>query len=163
MGRRNKKKEIPLQTALLLSGGAVFVAVLVLVVIMARSGGGRWGPAGGPRRHHQPMAVKSADDAWKRLEGKWSYTEKFGRDVSKAQYEFTADRRLIFRSSVSGGVLPGPMNHAFTQKIVGIEIEDNEILLSLTDENGQDAGVMTVWFESPTVLSVEGEEFKREV
>jgi hypothetical protein len=162
MGRRRKKKEVPLKTALLLSGGAVVVVVIILVVIMARSGGGGWGPAGWPRRHHQPMAVKSADDAWKRLEGKWSVTEKFGRDVSKVEYEFTADRRLIFRSSLSGGRLQGPMNHTSTQKIVGIEVENNEILLTLTDENGQDDGIMTVWFESEKVLSVEGEEFKRE-
>lgn len=155
MGRPRKKPKKPpisTRTAIVLAGSAVAFAVLLGMIWMLRGPGF---PRG--RDFRPPPVVRTADEAWKLLQGKWGQTIRAGNGVSKVEYEFTADRRMIFRSSLSGGVLPQPQTNEIVSKIVAIDLDDDDILLTV--EGGQ--GEMLLWFDSPTVLVVEGEEFRR--
>lgn len=158
MGRRRKKQQISTQTAIILAGSAVAVVSVIGIIIMIRSSF--------PARHRgwddfrdvRPVALaRTPDEAWKLLKGKWGRTNRAGNAVTKIEYEFTDDRRVIFRSSLTGGVLPKPQTNEIVNRVVAVELDDDDILLTI--EGGQ--GEMWLWFESPTVLVVEGEDFRR--
>jgi hypothetical protein len=160
MGRRRKKPKYQISTrsAIILSGSIVAVVFGILLFIVIRSSF--------PTRNRDWNAFRDArtaplartpDEAWKMLRGKWGRTDHVGNVVSKLEYEFTDDRRVIFRSSLSGGVLPKPQTNEIVNKVLAVELDEDDILLTI--EGGE--GEMMLWFDSPIVLVVEGEEFRR--
>jgi hypothetical protein len=163
MGRRRKKPKYQISTrsAIILSGSIVAVVFAIILFVVIRSSfpsrNRGWDDPRGFRDIRPAPLARTTDEAWKMLKGNWGRTDRVGNAVTTIEYEFTEDRRVVFRSSLSGGVLPQPQKNQIVNRIVGLELDDGDILLSI--EGGQ--GEMTLWFESPTVLVVEGEEFQR--
>lgn len=160
MGRKRKKPGIKVstQTAVLLAGSAVCVVLLIGVVILVRSSIQFRNRDFQALRDARPAPLaRTPEEAWKLLRGKWGRTERSGNSISKVEYEFTDDRRVIFRSKITGGVLPMPQTSQVVNKVIGVELDKDNVLLKV--EGGP--GEMLLLFESPTVLVMEGEDFRR--
>ncbi len=163
MGRRRKKPKYQISTrsAIILSGSIVAVVFVILLFIVIRSSfpsrNRVWDDPRGFRDIRPAPLVRSTDEAWKMLKGKWGRTDRIGNDVATIEYEFTDDRRVIFRSSLAGGVLQQPQTSEITRKVVALELDEGDILMSLDGGHGE----MLLWFESPTELIVDGEDFRR--
>ncbi len=160
MGRRRKKPKYQISTrsAIILSGSIVAVVFAIILFVVIRSSF--------PSRHRgwddfrdarpAPLA-RTTDEAWKLLKGKWGRTERLGNAVTSIEYEFTEDRRMIFRSSLAGGVLPKPQTNEIVRKVVALELDEGEILLTVDGGEGE----MLLWFDTPKILFVDGEELRR--
>lgn len=128
---------------------AIIVAAAVTLVISSTS---------------RPPRFQSADEAWRALEGVWSSELATVNSKARTYYEFTADRQMIFGSSLQGGVLPAPMTNRIVRRVAEVRLEGDEIGLMFQDSpGGQIVGPMTVRFISKQQIVVEDSEpFTRE-
>jgi hypothetical protein len=111
--------------------------------------------------HDTFQAPQSAADAWGLLVGEWSYTLGTGNSASVSSFRFTAERKMIRSSSLSGGVLPFAITNERTTEVTDVAVKGNAILLTLGDTLmngrplGRPGGVMTVRLLASDQLLVE--------
>ncbi len=157
MGRRRKKQQISTRMAVILAGSAVAVLLLIGFIIVVRSGMPM-------ARRLPPPPPRNADEAWQSLVGTWTHTVKSPNSKAVSTYRFTADRKFVRSSSVSGGVLPMPMTNETTMPVLGVEVFDDEIHLTLgpgTNQLGIATPAQTIAFVftgPKTIVLVTGDE-----
>jgi hypothetical protein len=106
-----------------------------------------------PRKDNSPPLTP--DEAWQRLVGTWVYRLAGGNSVSVSRYRFTPDRRIIFSTELTGGIMPGQMTNELTIDVTAVAVEEESIYLTVgRDPFGGDA-VMTVRFKAVGRLVVE--------
>ena len=157
MGRRRKKPPISTRTAVILAGSAVAVVFLIGLAIVVRS-------SRPLARYLPPPPPQNADEAWRSLLGTWSHTVKSPNSKAVSTYRFTADRKFIRSSSVSGGALPMPVTSKTVMPVLGVKVFDDEIHLTLgpgTNElgNATPAQAIAFRFTGPrTIVLVIGDD-----
>lgn len=124
MGRRRKKEQLSTRTAVILASSAVAGVLLIGIIFIATSGRPM-------TRRLPPPPPRNADEAWKSLVGTWSYTVQSPNSKSVFSCRFTADRKFVRSSSVTGGVLPMPVTNETTVPVQKVEVFDDEIHLTL--------------------------------
>lgn len=110
-----------------------------------------------------PSAL-TPDNAWQRLVGTWSYAFQATNSLSAMRLEFTADRKLIRSTSLTGGVMPMPMINKTVTDVTMVAINQDAILLTLGPSPiGRGGGMLTIRFTDANRIELEnGPTFTRE-
>lgn len=112
---------------------------------------------------NRPPSFQTADEAWRALEGTWSSELVTINSAARSYWQFTADRQMIFRSSLQGGVLPAPMTNEIVRRVNEVRLEGDAIGLMIDGPGGQPVGPMMVRFVAKNKIVVEdGEPYTRE-
>jgi hypothetical protein len=102
------------------------------------------------------QSPRTPDDAWQMLLGAWSSELGTPNSKSVSTFRFTADRKMIRTSALTGGVLPFPITNERTTEIAGVEVKGDRILLTLGQSSvGRPGGVMTVKLLAADQLLIE--------
>ena len=106
---------------------------------------------------------QTSEEAWQRLVGTWSFTVASGNSRSVTRYRFTSDRKMIFSSSLTGGLLPGPLTSEIPSDVTAVALQGDEILLTIGDSHrGRPQSAMTLRFAADNQIVVEDQVFTRE-
>lgn len=124
MRRRRRKDQISTRTAVILAGSAVAGVLLIGFIFIVTSGKPM-------ARRLPPPPPRNADEAWQSLVGTWTHTVQSPNTKAVSTYRFTADRKFVRSSTVTGGVLPMPMTNETTMPVQMVEVFDDEIHLTL--------------------------------
>jgi hypothetical protein len=98
---------------------------------------------------------RSADEAWQLLVGTWSYIVATGNSRSVSSVGFTPDRKMIRKSSLTGGVMPVPITNERTSVVSGVAVKDGAILLTMGRNALGFDGVMTIRLLTRDQLQIE--------